>query len=63
MLDNIIVVLKRFRPFIKYNTTFYNGDIYNARHNTILTVQLFIKFNTFYHNDNARQYTVLTVRY
>ena len=48
-----IVVLTRFRPFIKYDT-FYKGDIYqkNARQNTILTVRLFIKFNTFYHNDN-----------
>ena len=31
-----------------------NGDIYqdNARQNTILTFPLFIKFNTFYHDDN-----------
>ena len=45
--------LTRFRPFIKYDT-FYNGDIYqnNARQNTILTVKLFIKLNTVYHNDN-----------
>jgi hypothetical protein len=51
--QNTIVVLTRFRPFIKYNT-FYNGDIYqhNARQHTILTVRLFTKFNTFYHNDN-----------
>jgi hypothetical protein len=67
MLDNIytIVVLARFRSFIKYDT-FDNGDIYqdNARQITILTVRLFIKFNTFYHNDNynAYQYTMLTVR-
>ena len=50
---------------IVYNT-FYNGDFYqdNARQNTILTVRLFIKFNTFYHKDNynAWQYTMLTVR-
>jgi hypothetical protein len=60
MLDNItIVALTRFRLFMKYDT-FHNGYIYqdNARPNTILTVRLFIMFNTFYHNDNAWQYTM-----